>query len=715
MNATLAASGNDAHASPAGPVPPDLPRRVHLTQVRMLFSHVPVSVGVACGLAAVMCLLIRPAVPAAALWSWLVLKCLLGAPRLVQAVAYLRSPRREAAHWWPVLLMLLAADSLVWGAAVWWLTPFTRIDVAAVTVACVLGVASVGSFTLAVDRRAVACFLLPMMLPNMAWGLLRGDAYGAFAAASFTGFVIVLLLETRRSQRRIVELLKLRYTHEAAAREREAALAQAEQHSAAKSRFLAAMSHEMRTPLHGVLGLARLLRDDEARPAALHRLDLLQRSGDHLLALIDDVLDFSRIEAGQLRVDSAPFALHALIDDVVAVTAVQAARKGLTVACDFRLPRPCTAQGDAARLRQVLHNLLGNAVKFSESGRITLRVSAVPVAGMAADGAPAGGQGDVKGDVKGDVRADVKDDAQGDPGRAAEMGDVLFMVEDTGIGIPAEELPRIFEPFHQVDAALDRRHAGSGLGLAISRELCRVMGGELACDSRPGAGSVFRFTLPLWPRPAGSRARAAADAVAARGQTAGDSAQGPASPGAGEAAVAVSEPDRSTGHAAGPDLSAALPAESPAASPAASAHTPPAGGPPRRAGRVLLVEDNAVNALVAEATLAQLGVSELVTLSDGAQAVDWLAQQSAALVLMDCQMPVMDGLEATRRIRRAESAAGRPRVPVVALTAHALADERQRCLDAGMDEHLPKPFRVEALRALLDRYLPAHAGEPLAG
>jgi signal transduction histidine kinase/ActR/RegA family two-component response regulator len=619
---------------------------MHHTQVRMLFSHVPVSVSVAAVLATLMAVLLAPSVPGWQLWPWLALKWLLALPRIGHAVAYLRSTRRDAAHWWPVMLGLLAADSLVWGGAVWWLTPPDRTDLAAVTVSCVLGIASVGSFLLAVERRTVAAYLLPMMLPNVAWSLARGDAYGLFAAMCFTGFVGVLLMETRRSQRRIVELLRLRYTHEAALR-------QAEQHSAAKSRFLAAMSHEMRTPLHGVLGLARLLREDETRPTAAHRLDLLQRSGDHLLALIDDVLDFSRIEAGPLRVSHAPFALDALVDEVAAVTAVQAARKGLLVRTDFQLPRPCSALGDAARLRQVLHNLLGNAVKFCEHGEIVLSVRG-----------------------------------------SAQAAEVHFAVSDCGIGIPAEELDRIFEPFHQVDAALDRRHPGTGLGLAISRELCRAMGGELVCESEPGQGATFRFSLPLQPRPDEAPPHHPAPAAADR---------------AADAPVTAAAPVRCAQPVPQADSSADPRVDHPPAtaqrSPGPDPHAPRPRA--RRPGRVLLVEDNPVNALVAEATLAQLGVADVVTLTDGRQAVDWLATHPADLVLMDCQMPVMDGLEATRRIRQAESASGRSRVPVVALTAQALVEERQRCTDAGMDDHLSKPFRIEALQAVLDRHLGA--------
>ena len=579
-------------------------RLVRRDRIRMLYSHVRVTVLVAGAFAALMCWLIAPMTGPSLVWPWFAAKCVVLVPRWLQAMRYSQASDRAQEHWYRCAVLLAFLDGLVWGAAVWLLTPAERVDVAAITVGSVLGIGAVGAFALAIDLRAVAALIVPMMLPNVIYCGLRGDRFGAFAAVGLLIFLTIVLLEAKRAQRRVTELLTLRYTTERVAREREQALALAEHHSEAKSRFLATMSHEMRTPLHGILGLARMLHDDEHRPLARNRLELLQRSGDHLLTVINDVLDFSKIEAGYLRVESKRFELSALVDEIVGVLSVAAAQKGLRLVVQYELARPCTVLGDPARLRQVALNLLSNAIKFTEHGRVTLRV-----------------------------------------GAGTREGEVQFAVQDTGIGIEPHEVARIFDAFHQVESSFARRHAGTGLGLTISRKLCQAMGGELSCDSRPDEGSTFTVVLPL--------------------------------PRADEPAAAAHEPDQ-PGLWAGPGV------------------------------QVLLVEDNPVNALVAEAILQHAGVA-VTTVSDGLAAVEWLDRRQADLVLMDCQMPGMDGFEATRQIRRREQQRAWPRVPIVALTANAHDADRQRCLEAGMDDHLAKPFSKEALLAVLERYV---GGQP---
>jgi signal transduction histidine kinase/ActR/RegA family two-component response regulator len=580
---------------------------VRQARIRMLYSHVRVTVLVAGVFAALMCWLIAPMLGESLVWPWLVVKCMVLLPRWAQAARYVQASNRAQEHWYRCALLLAFLDGLVWGAGTWLLAPLNRIDVAAITISSMMGIAAVGSFMTAIDVRAVAALTLPMLGPNIAYCLMRGDRFGLFGAFGLLVFEVIVLLEAKRAQRRIVELLTLRYTTERVAREREQALALAEHHSEAKSRFLATMSHEMRTPLHGILGLARMLHDDEVRPLARNRLELLQRSGDHLLTVINDVLDFSKIEAGYLRVESKRFELSTLVDEIIGVLSVSAAQKGLRLTVRYELPRPCTVLGDPARLRQVALNLLGNAIKFTEHGSVTLSVGV--------------------------------DESGG------ERGLVRFAVQDTGIGIEPQEVARIFDAFHQVESSFARRHAGTGLGLTISRKLCQAMGGELSCASRPDEGSIFTFVLPL--------------------------------PRVDEPAAAAPEPDQ-PGLWAGPGV------------------------------HVLLVEDNPVNALVAEAILQHAGVA-VTTVSDGLAAVEWLDKRHVDLVLMDCQMPGMDGFEATRQIRRREQQRAWQRVPVVALTANAHDTDRQRCLEAGMDDHLAKPFSKEALLAVLERYV---GGQP---
>jgi len=466
---------------------------------------------------------------------------------------------------------------------------------------------------------------LPTLVPASLMLLSRQDAYGFFGGLGLLSLMALMLFESRRAERRITELLWLRFTTDRIARERTHALVLAQRHSAVKDQFLATMSHEMRTPLHGILGLARLLLDRlPERPGLLHesrhQVELIERAGEHLLHIINDVLDFSRIEAGKLQIQHATFDLRALLDEIIELQRVTAQEKGLHLLADVRLPQTCWVSGDASRLRQMLHNLLGNAIKFTEIGEIRVRVASEPQGGGST---------------------------------------VVFRVQDTGVGIPSDQLGVIFDAFHQVDGSFVRRHKGTGLGLTITREIARAMGGDVECESDVGRGSVFTLKVPLHPMAAPSQA------------------------------VVPSAPAFGASVSASGDAATAM---------------------ARFSGRVLLVEDNPVNALVAEANLARLGL-DVTRAEDGAQALSMLQhlERPFDLVLMDLQMPELDGMEATRRLRCWENDQRLEPIPVVALTANALSTDRARCLSAGMDDHLPKPFRVEELMAVLQRHLPPPA------
>jgi len=573
---------------------PELNRQIRGERIRMLFAPtVPVSIVSALASVA---LAVAVADQTGRHWAiaWATLCVMASALRLLHLRSYVRSSRRDDPLWLSSLTTMCALHGASWGL-VGVLMPVQDMVTTSVLAATLVGACAVCTFTLQAHFRPNLAINLPMLMPAGLALFAREDAYGFFGGLGLLSLMALMLFESRRAERRITELLWLRFTTDRIARERTQALVLAQRHSAVKDQFLATMSHEMRTPLHGILGLARLLHERlPDRPGVLaesrHQVELIERAGDHLLHIINDVLDFSRIEAGKLHIQHAAFDLRVLLDEVIGLQAVTAQEKGLSLLTNVSLPTPCWVSGDAARLRQMLHNLVGNAIKFTDMGEVRVRVS-----------------------LPGQPTADT----------------VCFQVADTGVGIPPDQQALIFDAFHQVDGSFMRRHKGTGLGLTLS--------------------------VPL----------------------------------------------QST------SASAVLPA---IASTPPSVSAPRAPLPPQATliGRVLLVEDNPVNALVAEATLTRLGL-DVTRVEDGREALGLLCQPERAfdLVLMDLQMPELDGMEATRLLRQWEHERGVEPIAVVALTANALSSDRARCLSAGMDDHLAKPFRADELQTVLQRHLPA--------
>ena len=382
----------------------------------------------------------------------------------------------------------------------------------------------------------------------------------------------------------------------------------AEAATLAKSQFLATMSHEIRTPMNGVVGSLELLARTPLDAAQRRLVRTAASSGDSLMVILNDVLDHSKIEAGKLDLVAAPMALHALAQSVVALFRGNAEGKGLALTLEVGPGVENRVIGDAQRIKQVLLNLLGNAIKFTERGEVRLRLARVDA----------------------------------DTGFAG----VLFEVSDSGIGIAAASIGALFQPFHQVGSPTDPRRGGTGLGLAISQRIVEAMGARIVVSSEPGRGSRFAFALKL-----------AID----RSAPAGAAAASDSSPGALDVLAPL------TGH-------------------------------------VLVVEDNVVNRLVARQMLESLGLA-VSEAEDGHAAVAVVSRQSFDVILMDCQMPGLDGYEATRCIREREARLRLPRVPVLALTANAFEDDAARAFEAGMDAHLAKPYTRAQLHRLLHDWM----------
>lgn len=555
---------------------------------------------------------LRSVIPTTPLFLWVLLMISLTGIRLSLCHLFNNdgqspSSKKKIAH---IYIVVTALFGVAWSLLPFLPNSFVSIYSQSFIILIMVGVLFITVTVLAPNRLAQVLYSTPFPLA-ISYNLIGCPTPFSVQFSLFIVLFLLFMLWLGKLQHEsLVKNLTVHFTNEELITQLESAIERETIANRAKSDFLANMSHEIRTPMNGVLGMTELLQSTHLSAEQRRFTETIQGSGELLLSIINNILDFSKIEAGKLELESIPFNLEDLIQNIVRMLTLSARTKGLELAVFIPDETHLSLKGDPTRIRQVLTNLVANAIKFTERGRVVIRVVTIE--------------------------------------ENSSHATLLISVDDTGIGISPEVQVQLFKPFSQADGSTTRKYGGTGLGLAISSELVSAMGGILQCDSKPARGSRFFFTLPLAVTPETERK--------------------PDSPDPAQTGLITAD-NRSQ----------------------AGLH-------------ILVAEDNQTNQEVITGMLEKIGY-RVTLVANGQEVVNAVAERSYSLILMDCQMPILDGYQATVEIRRREKKEGLGRhIPIIALTANALEGDREKCLTTGMDDYIRKPFKQDDIREILSRW-----------